>query len=152
MTSKLNGLLPEGISLLLIVMFIPYLEIQMMQIAHSTIDAEKISNQSTTNRTIANPPADRNPEYINLKEGESFVLSFQANPTTGYQWIPTYNKSIINLTSHFFKPDSKTLGTSGLDTFHFTGVSAGETKLEFEYKRSWEEKSAERSVFLVKVV
>ncbi len=152
MTSKLNGLELESISLLLIAIFIAYLAIQMMQIAYSTIDAEKISNQSTTDRIITDSSADRNPKFINLKQGESFVLSFQANPTTGYLWIPTYNKSIINLTSYSFKLDSKTVGSSGLETFHFTGVSAGETKLEFEYKRSWEAISEERSIFLVKVV
>lgn len=132
----------------------------MMHDAPATIDSEKISNHSNTNyntviitnRTFTNSPSDGNPERFDLKQGEGFVLSLQANPSTGYQWVPSYNNSIINLTSQSFKPYSETVGSSGLDTFHFTGVSSGETTLEMVYKRSWEEKFAESRVFQVKVV
>lgn len=105
----------------------------------------------STNATAMNTSADKNSEHISVKQGQKFTLQLQSNPTTGYQWIPLFNNSIINLASHTFKPSSLSMGASGIDTFIFTGVSYGQTTLELVYKRSWDEKMAEQKVFLVNV-
>lgn len=93
-----------------------------------------------------------NTENITIKQGEEFALHFESNPTTGYQWIPAFNESIIILTAHTFKPSTRLKGAPGIDNFVFKGISRGTTSLELLYKKSWEKGSIKEEVYLVNVV
>jgi predicted secreted protein len=62
-------------------------------------------------------------------------------------WIPSFDRSIINLVYHDFQQTSATcLGSSGNDKFTFQAVSHGESKLKMLYKRRWEHFVAERDL------
>jgi inhibitor of cysteine peptidase len=99
-----------------------------------------VTEQEDANNNDENPIVGKDdPKNITIKQGEQFAIQLESNPTTGYEWIPEFNDSIINLTSHSFESWQPGMpGASGNDTFAFDGLSHGQTNLEFTYKRSWE--------------
>jgi inhibitor of cysteine peptidase len=90
-------------------------------------------------------------ENITVKKGQEFTIIVESNPTTGYQWIPTFNTSIINLISHNFQPSAKLIGSSGADVFTFKAVNYGTGSLKMLYKRSWEKDFVKEKVFAINV-
>jgi inhibitor of cysteine peptidase len=87
-----------------------------------------------------------------IKRGEKFSIILESNPTSGYTWVPTFNRSIIDLISHDFIPSSgKRIGSSGNDIFTFLAIRAGSDKLKMFYKRSWEKHSLALKAFLINV-
>jgi predicted secreted protein len=105
----------------------------------------------SNNTTALNSSVYMKKENITIKKGEEFALHFESNPTTGYEWSPVFNESIINLISHKFKPSSSFIGAGGKDNFIFKGISHGTTSLEMLYKRSWEKDFVKEKMFLVNV-
>jgi predicted secreted protein len=106
---------------------------------------------STANPSDLNNPSDGQQGNIAIKKGQEFKLYFKSNPTTGYEWIPIFNASIVRLISHSFKPSSSLMGSSGTDTFVFKGMSVGTTFLKMLYKRSWENYSVAENIFVVNI-
>jgi predicted secreted protein len=91
-------------------------------------------------------------ENIIVKKGQEFQIILESNPTTGYQWIPTFNTSIINLISHSFQPATIILmGRPGTDIFKFKAIDYGTESLMMFYKRSWEKQFAKEKVFIISV-
>lgn len=91
-------------------------------------------------------------EAIKLSNGHEFTITLQSNPGTGYQWIPSFNTTILNLVSHEYKPAStKLLGSPGTDVFTFKAINHGTDTVKMIYKRSWEKESVQEKVFLVSV-
>lgn len=89
---------------------------------------------------------------IMVKKGQEFTIILQSNPTTGYQWIPTFNTGIINLISHSFRSARTTLiGAPGTDIFKFKAIDYGTELLKMFYKRSWEKEFGNEKVFVIKV-
>lgn len=109
-----------------------------------------IASLSTT-RSPLNSNSSNVDQNISIKEGQEFELNFKSNPTTGFEWIPVFDKNILNQTSHTFRPMSALVGAGGTDIFTFKGISPGTTTLKLQYKRSWEKDFAEEKVFLIKV-
>jgi predicted secreted protein len=106
---------------------------------------------STANPSDLNNQSDGQQGNIAIKKGQEFKLYFKSNPTTGYEWIPIFNASIVRLISHSFKPSSSLMGSSGTDTFVFKGMSVGTTFLKMLYKRSWENYSVVENIFVVNI-
>jgi predicted secreted protein len=106
---------------------------------------------STANPSDLNNPSDGQQGNIAIKKGQEFKLYFKSNPTTGYEWIPIFNASIVRLISHIFKPSSSLMGSSGTDTFVFKRMSIGTTFLKMLYKRSWENYSVAENIFVVNI-
>jgi inhibitor of cysteine peptidase len=91
-------------------------------------------------------------EILTIKRGEKFTIILESNPTSGYRWIPTFNRSIINLISHDFQPSQSTrIGCSGKDIFTFLATSVGSEKLMMFYKRSWEKQFVAEKAFVINV-
>jgi inhibitor of cysteine peptidase len=91
-------------------------------------------------------------EAIKVSNGHEFTITLQSNPGTGYQWIPTFNTTILNLVSHDYKPAStKLLGSPGTDVFTFKAINHGTDTVKMIYKRSWEKESVQEKIFLVNV-
>jgi inhibitor of cysteine peptidase len=91
-------------------------------------------------------------EAIKVSNGHEFTITLQSNPGTGYQWIPTFNTTILNLVSHDYKPAStKLLGSPGTDVFTFKAINHGTDTVKMIYKRSWETESVQEKIFLVNV-
>jgi inhibitor of cysteine peptidase len=91
-------------------------------------------------------------ENITVRKGQEFPIILESNPTTGYQWIPTFNTSILKLVSHSFEPaTTKLMGSTGTDIFKFKAIGYGKESLKMFYKRSWEKEIAKEEVFVINV-
>ena len=74
----------------------------------------------------------------------TFAVTLQSNPTTGYQWIvKQYDQSLLTLTtSQYVPPNTKLIGAPGHIVFNFT-IKAGVARpkrltIQFLYGRPWE--------------
>lgn len=80
------------------------------------------------------------------KKSKQFEISLEGNPTTGYAWTYTMDpEGIVKEVKNDYTSSTKdkdVVGAGGTFLFVFEGVSAGEVKLTFEYKRSWETEPA----------
>ena len=84
---------------------------------------------------------------IKLSENNTILtFSFDANPTTGYDWTLTENQTgILNKTIDNYTisnaSDTPAPGTPGIHTWAYTGETPGTVELNFIYSRSFEEDS-----------
>jgi predicted secreted protein len=117
---------------------------------YKNIERHDIISSRIVNSTMENKKHDV--ENIVVEKGQEFTISLESNPTTGYQWIPMFNTSIINLISHSFQPSTtKLMGSPGTDIFNFKGINYGTESLKMVYKRSWEKMFAKEKVFVINV-
>lgn len=78
------------------------------------------------------------------KNQPSFVVSLDANPTTGFQWsVQQFDQSFLTLSqSKYQKSQTHLIGAGGKMQFTFTlnkGKSYPDnTKITFQYARAWE--------------
>jgi predicted secreted protein len=129
-----------------------------LQQQHDLAAVENIKNKEdnittskvsfVVNSTMENKKQDEN---ITVKKGQEFTITLESNPTTGYQWIPTFNTSIINLVSHNFQPSTKLMGSPGTEIFIFKATNQGTEPLKMIYKRSWEKEFVKEKVFMINV-
>lgn len=76
---------------------------------------------------------------VALRQGATYDVSLDANPSTGYAWTVSYDQSLLELANRVFQPQSSLLGAGGKEVFTFRALAArGVTTVSFEYKRSWE--------------
>ena len=90
---------------------------------------------------------------VELVEGQSFVVSLDGNPTTGYTWEAVeYDQQILRQVGEpRFTPESSAMGAPGKQQLRFRAVAPGRTTLRLVYHRPWEEAEPERT-FSVEVV
>ena len=112
------------------------------KINSTAVNSSNLENQSNSPKQGDN---------ISIWKDQEFNLYLKSNPTTGYEWMPIFNASIVKLVSHSFKPSSTLMGASGTDTFVFKGMSLGTTLIKMLYKRSWENNSVAEKKFVVSV-
>ena len=78
---------------------------------------------------------------ITVPAGREFVISRDANPTTGYQWrlgTPP-DAQVVTLVRDEYQPaPDPRPGAPGVQVWTFKAVGAGTTTLVFEYARPWE--------------
>ena len=73
--------------------------------------------------------------------GKEFVITLDANATTGYQWqfAKPLDESILQLIRSEYLPDKTELvGAGGKQVWVFKALNAGKTAISFKYVRSWE--------------
>ncbi len=77
---------------------------------------------------------------IEISRGDTFQVSLDGNPTTGYNWYPvSQNPTILEQTSSpTYQPTTNKLGSAGMITLNFKAVASGKTTLNLVYRRSWE--------------
>lgn len=85
---------------------------------------------------------------------KSFILEFEGNPTTGYEWtVASADPSgIVEIEREYEPFAGGDAGTGGMYTFTVTALQSGETTLEFWYARPWESvQPLEKKVYAVSV-
>ncbi len=88
-----------------------------------------------------------------VKMNDSFNISLDSNPTTGYSWeILPYNDSIIRFIKSKYKPNSDRIGSDGKRIIEFKALNKGKTVLELSYLRVWEKKIRPIKKFKITVV
>ena len=78
---------------------------------------------------------------IKTTAGKEFVITLDANVTTGYEWQLTkpIDDSLIKLVHSEYVPDKTGLvGSGGKSIWTFKAVRSGETQISFKYIRPWE--------------
>ena len=119
---------------------------------YSSLDNTISSIASYNKVSLVNSTMQGGQEAIKVSNGHEFTITLQSNPGTGYQWIPTFNTTILNLVSHEYKPAStKLVGSPGTDVFTFKAINHGTDTVKMIYKRSWEKESVQEKIFLVNV-
>lgn len=84
-----------------------------------------------------------NAQEIKLRPGQSFCLSLDSNPTTGYTWMLSgkYDQQTLSCTGQtYIAQDSKPniVGQGGRQLFRFKALQEGTTELHLNYARPWE--------------
>lgn len=87
-------------------------------------------------------------EAFHMKE---FSITLDSNPTTGYSWVPLFDKSFLELRDRSFKRNSKKFGSSSKEVFKFCPIKNGNTTLTMIYKRVWEENEIQKVNFEIKI-
>ena len=78
---------------------------------------------------------------IKATVGKEFVITLDANATTGYEWqlANPIDDSLIRLVHSEYVPDKTGLvGSGGKSIWTFTTIRAGTIKVYFKYIRPWE--------------
>ncbi|MGE5373046.1 MAG: protease inhibitor I42 family protein [Solirubrobacterales bacterium] len=78
-------------------------------------------------------------KVVQLQRGDTLLVCFKENPTTGYSW--TGPKPSANLTvtrDEFIPPKSQLVGAGGQHYWAFKARSKGTVSLAFRYARPWE--------------
>ena len=91
---------------------------------------------------------------IELKAGDTLLISLEGNMTTGYSWIPASQDPVLleQIGDVAVTPVSDAVGASGTIVLTFKAITAGQTTLHLDYKRSWEENVPPAQTFEVTVV
>jgi inhibitor of cysteine peptidase len=93
---------------------------------------------------------------INTTVGKEFVITLDANSTTGYEWQlanPT-DDGLIKLGSSEYVPDRTGLvGSGGKSIWTFKAIQAGKAQLSFKYIRPWEKDASpvKSAVYIVNI-
>lgn len=93
-------------------------------------------------------------EEIKVHPGDTFMISLEENPTTGYSWTCEIEGSAIVLAYDDYKPSKEKeglVGTGGLHSFTFRAINEGFSKVTFRYKRPWEEDAIETKSAIINV-
>lgn len=78
---------------------------------------------------------------VKIKNGDTFRVTLDGNPTTGYAWEPeNLDTAILAQQGDWeFKPDSSAVGAGGAVTTTFKAVGPGTTTLRLIYHRPFEQ-------------
>ena len=95
------------------------------------------AKKHTRNVTINKPTSEVN-ETFNIEAGQTFSLSLEANPSTGYSWVLSQppDEKILKLLSQNFVPSGNQVGAPGKDVWKFQGLIAGNTGFILQYQPS----------------
>ena len=86
---------------------------------------------------------------ISVRTGESFQISLDSNPSTGYCWEAYFNEDDLVLENRTYWAESPLIGASGKEMFTFRSLTRGETTISMRYRRPWEEKEIDFCIFKV---
>jgi len=79
--------------------------------------------------------------FIKKQIGKPFLISLEANFSTGFQWqIKSIkpNTLLSSKGSYYLKPKSELIGAGGIQVFSFMPKKKGTAKITFVYVRPWE--------------
>ncbi|WP_301169106.1 protease inhibitor I42 family protein [Brevibacillus nitrificans] len=80
---------------------------------------------------------------LHVLAGHAFVLTLDANPTTGYQWMlsnPLDGRFLTLLSNEYIPPSSSGLiGQGGHQQLTFQPLRPGMTSIALKYCRPWDD-------------
>jgi len=80
---------------------------------------------------------------IELKRGQTLILSLPSNPTTGFRWqlfgaAPSVLKT-LGPQVYRVPEEAGIVGSAGVSTWRFQSVQPGQGRLLLQYQRPWEQ-------------
>ena len=92
---------------------------------------------------------------ISTSVDQEFVIALGSNPTTGYRWQESHDKTMVELVEKSYKPKESAEETvvrgEGVDYFKFKTLKTGQTKIILTYERSWEIGWVDKIIYLVNI-
>lgn len=80
---------------------------------------------------------------IELKQGQTLILSLPSNPTTGFRWqlFDGAPQVLAQLGQEVYRnpEDAGIVGSAGLSTWRFQATLPGQGRLLLQYQRPWEQ-------------
>jgi inhibitor of cysteine peptidase len=98
---------------------------------------------------------DDNGHEMQLKKGQTLVVTLEGNPTTGYSWEaaePLDEQVLRQVGEAEFKAESDLVGAGGVQILRFEAVNAGQTTLKLVYHRPWEKDVEPLETYSIQVV
>lgn len=93
---------------------------------------------------------------LQLRSGQQFDLRLPSNPTTGFRWIVRESGApqLQQLGPEVYStPEAAgVVGSAGVSTWRFRAAAGGETRLELDYRRPWENAVPPAKRFACRVV
>ena len=92
---------------------------------------------------------------MQLKKGQTLVITLEGNPTTGYSWEvaePLNEQVLRQVGEPEFKSESDALGAGGVQILRFEAVNAGKFTLKLVYHRPWEKDVEPLETYSIEVV
>jgi predicted secreted protein len=77
------------------------------------------------------------PILVEMFVGDTYTVSLESTPSTGYRWEVSVSDSIVEVVDHEYRSVSELIGAAGYEDFHFKALSPGETEIEMLYLRPW---------------
>jgi inhibitor of cysteine peptidase len=97
---------------------------------------------------------DYNGRQIELTKGQTFNVTLETNPSTGYSWeVVELNNSILHkigeAESEPYSTTENMVGIPIMHTFQFEVINTGQTTLKIVYHRIWEKDVAPEKTFSI---
>ncbi len=116
--------------------------------AYAQTDQSAICTYSNNNKS----------KNITVSINDKFTIKLPSNPSTGYTWdfVSQPDAHFLTLISdkqyEQKKVPSRLVGQGGTDVWHFKALKAGQTTIDFIYKRPWEQTSEGQKIYSVVVI
>lgn len=95
---------------------------------------------------------DRPVSVKNVKLNQQFQITLDSNPSTGYSWEVNYNPKYLKLISqNYVSSNSNIIGAPGIEIFTFKAIKNGQTYINFNYQRTWEDQPLKTKHYKVKI-
>jgi inhibitor of cysteine peptidase len=93
---------------------------------------------------------------IELTKGQTFNVTLETNPSTGYSWeVVELNTNLLQKIGEADSEPSITneqlVGAPVMHTFQFEVINTGQTTLKIVYRRSWEQEVAPVNTFSIDI-
>jgi len=98
---------------------------------------------------------DDNGREMQLKKGQTLVVTLEGNPTTGYSWEvaePLSEQVLRQAGEPEFQQESDLVGAGGVQILRFEAVNAGKMTLKLIYHRPWERDVEPLETYSIQVV
>jgi len=92
---------------------------------------------------------------MQLKKGQTLVVTLEGNPTTGYSWevAEPLDEQVLRQTDEpEFKAESDLVGAGGVQILRFEAENAGKFTLKLVYHRPWEKDVEPLETYSIQVV
>ena len=91
-------------------------------------------------------------KILTLSAGETVEFRFDSQPSTGYSWQPSFSEEKFTLISDSIiskKSNKAKTGQVETQSIKIKALSLGESEIEFNYVRAWENEKPERTMKVV---
>jgi len=108
---------------------------------------------SGSNTTTVKKFTDKD-KTITVKKGDTFTITVDSNPTTGYEWqvVTTPDGKAVKLEKSTYEAPAKQIpGAGGKQVWTFKAVSPGTATFSAKYSRSWEQNDPSAKVMTTKI-
>jgi len=106
---------------------------------------------------VGDNATDANQE-VELTVGDSWTVTLESNPTTGFQWqlVSNTDEAVLELADHKYEPSEDALagvcGAGGKEVRTFKALKKGKSTITLEYSQPWEGGTKAAETFVMTVV